>query len=145
MLSKKTLAAVADFTTKVLLDREAQTGYVRGIVEFPNRLPASADTPETVYAPVVNIIADEFRLSRTDALAWLAQMAAARPDIFGWQPERRTLKLRDKQTGQPTGETAEREVHHIWLKARLQARMASLDPLAKAASETRARVHAAIR
>ena len=145
MLSKKTLAAVADFTTKVLLDRETQTGYVRGIVEFPNRLPASADTPETVYAPVVNIIADEFRLSRAEALAWLAQMAAARPEVFGWQPERRTLKLRDKQTGQPTGETAEREVHHIWLKARMQARMASLDPLAKAAAETRARVHAAIR
>ena len=145
MLSKKTLAAVADFTTKVLLDREAQTGYVRGIVEFPNRLPASADAPETVYAPVVNIIADEFRLSRTEALTWLAQMAAARPETFGWLPERRTLKLRDKQTGQPTGETAEREVHHIWLKARMQARMATLDPLAKAASETRARVHAAIR
>ena len=41
MLSKSKLATVADFTAKVLLDREAQTGYVRGIVEFPNRLPAT--------------------------------------------------------------------------------------------------------
>ena len=145
MLNKETLAAVADFTAKVLLDREAQTGYVRGIVEFPNRLPASADTPETVYAPVVTIIADEFRLSRTEALDSLAQVATAKPDIFGWQPERRTVRIRDKQTGQPTGETAERDVHHIWLKARMQARVSATDPLAKAAAETRARVHASLR
>ena len=31
MLSKSKLATVAEFTAKVLLDREAQTGYVRGI------------------------------------------------------------------------------------------------------------------
>ena len=67
MLSKSKLATLADFTAKVLLDRESQTGYVRGIVEFPNRLSAT-DGPETVYAPVVTIVADEFRLSRTEAL-----------------------------------------------------------------------------
>ena len=145
MLSKKTLATVADFTAKVLLDREAQTGYVRGIVEFPNRLPATDTGAETIYAPVVTIIADEFRLSRTEALDSLAQVATAKPDIFGWQPERRTIRIRDKRTGQPTGETAEREVHHIWLKARMQARVSATDPLARAAAETRARVHAALR
>ena len=145
MLSTETLAAVADFTAKVLLDREAQTGYVRGIVEFPNRLPATDTGAETIYAPVVTIVADEFRLSRTEALDSLAQVATAKPDIFGWQPERRTVRIRDKQTGQPTGETAEREVHHIWLKARMQARMSATDPLARAAAETRARVHASLR
>jgi hypothetical protein len=145
MLSKKTLATVADFTAKVLLDRETQTGYVRGIVEFPNRLPATETGAETIYAPVVTIVADEFRLSRTEALASLAQIAVAKPDTFGWLPERRTIRIRDKQTGQPTGETAEREVHHLWLKSRMQARVSALDPLAKAAAETRARVHASLR
>ena len=145
MLSKSKLATVADFTAKVLLDREAQTGYVRGIVEFPNRLPATDTGAETIYAPVVTIVADEFRLSRTEALDSLAQVAVAKPDIFGWQPERRTIRMRDKQTGQPTGEIQEREVHHIWLKARMQARVSATDPLARAAAETRARVHAALR
>ena len=145
MLSKSKLATVADFTAKVLLDREAQTGYVRGIVEFPNRLPATTEGPENLYAPVVTIVADEFRLSRTEALDSLAQIAVAKPDIFGWQPERRTIRLRDKQTGQPTGETQERDVHHLWLKSRMQARMSATDPLARAAAETRARVHASLR
>jgi hypothetical protein len=145
MLSKSKLATVADFTAKVLLDRETQTGYVRGIVEFPNRLPATDTGAETIYAPVVTIVADEFRLSRTEALASLAQIATAKPDVFGWQPERRTIRLRDKQTGQPTGETQERDVHHLWLKSRMQARMSATDPLARAAAETRARVHASLR
>ena len=93
----------------------------------------------------MTIVADEFRLSRTEALDSLAQIATAKPDIFGWQPERRTIRIRDKQTGQPTGETQERDVHHIWLKARMQARVSATDPLARAAAETRARVHASLR
>ncbi len=68
MRTKGQLAKPADFTTRVLLDREAQTSYVKGIVEFPNRIPQS----DQVYASVASIVQDEFKLSRADAIAALA-------------------------------------------------------------------------
>ena len=143
-LSKLKLATLADFTAKVLLDRETHTGYVRGIAEWPNRL-ATTDGAETVYPPVVTLVADEFALTRTDAVSALAKVAAAKPDVFGWQPETRPIRLRDRKTGEPTGETQDREVHHLWLRERMKARVTAIDPLARASAETRARLHASAR
>ena len=141
-LSKSKLATLADFIAKVLLDRESRTGYVRGIAEWPNRL-ATPDGAETVYPPVVTLVADEFELTRTDAITALAKVAAAKPDVFGWQPEVRPIRVRDRKTGQPTGETQEREVHHLWLRERMKARVNAIDPLARASAETRARLASA--
>jgi len=92
--------------------------------------------PETVYPPVVTLVADEFRLTRTDAITALAKVAASKPDVFGWQPEVRPIRVRDRRTGQPTGETQEREVHHLWLRERMKARVNAIDPLARASAET---------
>ena len=141
-LTKSKLSNLADFLTKILRDRETQTGYVRGIAEWPNRF-ATTDGAETVYPPVVTLVADEFELSRTDAITALAKVAAAKPDVFGWQPEVRPIRLRDRKTGQPTGETQEREVHHLWLRERMKARVNAIDPLARASAETRARLASA--
>ena len=141
-LSRSKLSTLADFLNKVLVDREAQTGYVRGIAEWPNRV-ATPNGAETVYPPVVALVADEFELSRTDAITALAKVAAAKPDVFGWQPEVRPIRVRDRKTGQPTGETQEREVHHLWLRERMKARVAAIDPLARASAETRARLASA--
>jgi len=141
-LTKSKLNVLADFAAKVLLDREAHTGFVRGIVEFPNRLPATDQSAEVLYAPMVSIVADEFSLTRDEALAALAKVAASKADIFGWQPELRTVRLRDRHTGEPTGETQQREVHHLWLRERMKARVSTINPLARAAAETRARLHA---
>jgi len=68
---------LADFVTRVLLDREAQTHFIKGIVEFPNRLPATADRPETLYASVASIVADEFHLTRIQAVVALEKLAVA--------------------------------------------------------------------
>jgi len=132
-LTRSRLSNLVDFLAKVLVDRETQTGYVRGIAEWPNRL-ATPDGVETVYPPVVTLVADEFEFSRTDAITALAKVAAAKPDVFGWQPEVRPIRVRDRKTGQPTGETQEREVHHLWLRERMKAR---------ASAETRARLASA--
>jgi len=81
-------------------------------------------------------------LTRTDAISALGKVAAAKPDVFGWQPEVRPIRLRDRKTGQPTGETQEREVHHLWLRERMKARVIAIDPLARASAETRTRLAA---
>jgi len=138
-LTRSRLSNLVDFLAKVLVDRETQTGYVRGIAEWPNRL-ATPDGVETVYPPVVTLVADEFEFSRTDAITALAKVAAAKPDVFGWQPEVRPIRVRDRKTGEPTGETQEREIHHLWLRERMKARMNAIDPLARASAETRARL-----
>ena len=138
-LTRSKLSNLADFLAKVLRDRETHTGYVRGIAEWPNRVPAN-DGAETVYPPVVTLVADEFEISRTDAITALAKVAAAKPDVFGWQSEVRPIRVRDRKTGQPTGETEEREVHHLWLRERMKARVTAIDPLARASAETRARL-----
>jgi len=141
-LTRSRLSNLVDFLAKVLVDRETQTGYVRGIAEWPNRL-ATPDGVETVYPPVVTLVADEFEFSRTDAITALAKVAAAKPDVFGWQPEVRPIRVRDRKTGEPTGETQEREIHHLWLRERMKARMNAIDPLARASAETRARLASA--
>lgn len=125
---------LADFVTRVLLDREAQTHFIKGIVEFPNRLPA------TSYPSVASIVADEFNLTRSQAVMALEKLAQAKPDVFGWQLDVRTVRLRDPKTGQPTGHIEPREVHHLWLRDRMRARLAMVDPLARASAEVRARL-----
>jgi hypothetical protein len=137
MLSKNKLA---DFVTRVLLDREAQTPFVKGIVEFPSRLPATGDRPETLYASVASIIADEFHLTRSQAVVALEKLAQAKPNVFGWQLDVRTVNVRDPKTGQPTGQVEPLEVHHLWLRDRMRARLAVVDPLARASAEVRARI-----